>query len=131
MIIEFWLLFAKSPAWYITSFFAGALWIVYVIAHVIHSRAVKGTVRSFNAATVMKTLCLPLFGAYVFKAAMHLFTGDWFNVLMDLVVCYLLIRDWKKIKGSDDWWKGKGTKLKKKLKSLLTGHSPVSVGGSA
>lgn len=125
MIIEFWSRFGESPAWGIMSFSASALWIVYVIAQMIHGRAVKGTVRSFKAATVVKTLCLPLFGAYVFKVAMHLFTGDWFSVLIELVVCYLLIRGWKRIKGNDDWWKGKGTRLKRRLASLIGGRSPA------
>ena len=84
-----------------------------------------------SKATTVKTLLWPLFGAYVFSVVMDLFTQEWFGALIDAWICSIFIRDWEKIKDSDDWWKGKGTKLKKKLRSMFTASSPATAGAAA
>jgi hypothetical protein len=81
----------------------------YVIMHWTYRSAVSGTRRSYQAATIVKTLLWPLFGAYVFCVVMDLFTQAWISALIDAWICSILLMDWERIKNSDDWWKGKGT----------------------
>lgn len=103
-------------------------YVVHVAATVVYDRAVRGSRNSYVSSTVMRTLCLPLFGAYVFQAGLNVVTADWFWLIIHAFICYALHRDWRRLKDSDDWWKGKGTKLKKKLRSMITSGSPMAAG---
>lgn len=91
-------------------------------------RAVKGTHRAYQSATVIKTLLWPLFSGYVFCTVMNLFTQQWIVAVLDVWICWILLRDWERFKDSDDWWKGKGTRLKEKLRSMFTASSPALAG---
>lgn len=131
MIVDYWARFGDSPIWAgINTTIAGAL-MVYIVFSYIHVFAVKGTHRSYIAATAMKTLCLPLFGAYIFSLAMDIFTVHIISGLIDAWMAWTIHRDWQKIKDHDDWWKGKGTKLKKKVRSLFSARSTAVAGAGA
>ena len=131
MIVEYWNRFGDSPLWAGLTWTIVGVFLVYVVFHGIHLHSVRGTKRAYQAASVLKTLCLPLFGAFVFQVAMDVFTSWWIGAIVDTWISYTLLRDWQKIKDSDDWWKGKGTKLKKKLRSLFSARSTAAAGAGA
>lgn len=106
-------------------------YVVQVVASLVYDRAVPGSRNSYVSSTVMRTLCLPLFGAYVFQAGLDIITSDWFWLILHAFICYTLHWDWNRLKDSDDWWKGKGTKLKKKLRSMFSTISPAAAGAGA
>ena len=131
MLIDYWTRFGDTPLWTGIGWTITLSFLFYVIMHWIHRNAVAGTRRSYQAATIVKTLLWPLFGAYVFSTVMDLFSHLWVIAFLDAWICSMLVRDWDKIKDSDDWWKGKGTKLKMKLRSVFTSSSPAAAGAGA
>jgi len=130
MVIDFWARFGSSPLWRTLSFAVSALFVPYTVAMFIHRRAVTGTRRAYLASTTVRTLCLPLFAGFVFSMAMDVFTSQWIGALCDGYLSYAMLRDWNRFKNNDDWWTGRGTKLKKKLRSMVTA-SLVSSGAGA
>ncbi|HEX9089715.1 MAG TPA: hypothetical protein VF867_19645 [Arthrobacter sp.] len=131
MVIDYWSRFGSSPLWSALSFAVSALFVPYAVAMFIHHRAVAGTRRSYLVSTLLRGLCLPLFAGFVFSLAMDIFTSHWFSALCDGYLSYAMLRDWNRLKNNDDWWTGRGTKLKRKLRSLVAGPSPVSAGAGA
>ncbi|WP_422759116.1 hypothetical protein [Paenarthrobacter sp. C1] len=131
MDIDFWTRFAGTPLKSGLGWAIAMAYFVYVINISINRRAVSGTLRSYRSATIIKTLIWPLFAGYFFFAAIDLLTREWLGAFLDVAVCVILLRDWERYKDSDDWWKGKGTKLKKKLRSMFTASSPAMAGAGA
>lgn len=131
MIVEYWHRFGDSPIFAgINHTISGAL-IIYVVFSYMHTFTVKGTQRSYLAATVIKTLCLPLYGAFIFSLAMDIFSMNIVGGLIDAWMAWTLHRDWQRIKDYDDWWKGRGTKMKKKLRSMFRTRSLATAGAGA
>lgn len=131
MIVDYWSRFGQSLQWTLLDGIIGAVLMAYALTSMVNFFSVKGTLKSYRTATVVKTLCLPLFAAYVFQTALDIFTSDWVGALIDAFLCYTLLDDWNKIKDRDDWWKGKGTMLKRKLKSLRGSRFPAATGAGA
>ncbi|GAA4033576.1 hypothetical protein GCM10023063_16640 [Arthrobacter methylotrophus] len=131
MIIDYWTRFGSSPLWVGISFAITMAMFTYLTAKIDWRMSVEGSHREYMASTIMKTLCLPLFGAFVFDVALDVFTQQWLGVLIDGYLAYTMHRDWQHIKDNDDWWKGRGTKLKKKLRSMFTSSSPATAGAGA
>lgn len=131
MLIDYWTQFSDSPAWTVLKWTIAVGYICYAITVEVNRRSVPGTYRAYRSATVIKTLIWPLFTGYTLSAALNFITGDWFGAVISTLACVILLRDWERFKDSDDWWKGKGTKLKKKLKSLLTGPASVPAAAGA
>lgn len=131
MDIEFWARFADTPLKSGVGWAIALVYVVYAVSISINRRAVSGTHRSYRSATIIKTLIWPLFAGYFFFAAMDLITQEWVGTFIDAWICCALLRDWERYKDSDDWWKGKGKKLKKKLRSMFTASSPAVAGGGA
>jgi hypothetical protein len=131
MLIDFWTHFSETPLFLGLKWATGITYLFYVITIVINRRTVPGTYRAYLSATIIKTLLWPVFAGYVFCTAMDLFTHEWIGAFIDAWICSVLVRDWERYKDSDDWWKGKGTKLKKKLRSMFTAPSPAAAGAGA
>lgn len=131
MLIDYWTQFSDSPLWTVLKWTIASTYIAYAITVDVHRRCAPGTYRAYQSATVIRMLLWPLFAGYTFSAALNVFTADWFGTVICVLVCAILLRDWQRFKDSDDWWKGKGTKLKKKLKSLVTGPASVPAAAGA
>jgi hypothetical protein len=131
MNIEFLARFGDTPLWDGISWAVLAAYVSYAIALTVNTRAVSGSRQSYLSSTIMRTLCLPLFGAFVFSAAIDALAGNLVSVLFDVWISSNMHRDWQRIKDNDDWWTGKGTKLKKKLRSMFTSTSTVAAGAGA
>ncbi len=131
MLIDYWTHFNGTPLCLGLKWATGITYLFYVVAVVINSRTVSGTYRAYRSATVIKTLLWPVFAGYVFCTVMDLFTHEWIGAFVDAWICSVLLRDWERYKDSDDWWKGRGTKLKRKLRSMFTVSSPVAAGAGA
>jgi hypothetical protein len=131
MLIDYWTHFSETPLWTGVRFAIAVVYTVYFISVLINRRAVTGTYRAYRSATIIKTLLWPLFAGYVFCTVMNLFTHNWVGAFIDAWICSILLRDWEEYKDRDDWWKGKGTKLKKKLRSMFTASSPAAAGAGA
>lgn len=129
-MMDFWTRIDSSPIYTGAAYAAAFALIAYMVEAYAYRRAVKGTVRSYRAGTILRTLCLPLFGWFVFRTAVDIFTADWM-LLIHAWLAYTLLRDWETYKDNDDWWKGKGTKLKKKLRSMLTASAPSAAPAAA
>jgi hypothetical protein len=120
-----------SPLWDAISWAAIVVYIAYCVALLVNTRAVTGSRQSYLSSTMMRTLCLPLFGAFVFSTAIDALAGNLVSVLFDVWISSIMHRDWQRMKDNDDWWAGKGTKLKGKLRSMFTSHSPAAAGAGA
>lgn len=123
--------FGGSPLWDAITWAVLMVYVAYAIALIVNTLAVTGSRQSYQSSTIMRTLCLPLFGAYVFSTAIDAIAGNVPSLLFDVWISYTMHRDWKRFSDSDDWWTGKGTKLKKKLRSMLTSPSPTTAGAAA
>ncbi|MDI3213605.1 hypothetical protein [Arthrobacter sp. AL12] len=62
---------------------------------------------------------------------MDIFTGQWFSALCNSYLIYAMLRDWIRFKDNDEWWTGRATKVKNRLRSLIAGPSPVAAGAGA
>jgi pheromone shutdown protein TraB len=131
MLIDYWTRFGETTLWTGIGWAITLSFFFYIVMHWVYRNAVSGTRRSYQSVTIVKTLLWPLFGAYVFSVDMDLFTQEWISALIDAWICSIFLRDWERIKDKDDWWKGKGTKLKRKLKSLFTSTSPATSDAAA
>jgi hypothetical protein len=128
MTITYWTRFGTSPvALWITGLIAVVMF-VYILAQAARIWSVKGTRGYYQASTVARTLCLPLFGALTFEVAIDLFTGHWVSAVLEAYLAFIMLRDWERMKDNDDWWTGRGEKLKKKLRSMLSASSPAAAG---
>lgn len=131
MVVNFWTHFGSSPLWAGIGLAITGVYLGYIIAYFIYYRAVPGSRNSYLSSTVMRALCLPLFGGFVLSVAIDAFTGNWIGLFIDIWISHGLHRDWQRIKDNDDWWTGKGTKLKKKLRSFFTASAPAAAGAAA
>lgn len=131
MVIDFWMHFSETPIWIGLKWAISFGFMSYVAAVLTNRRSVPGTYRAYWSATIIKTLLWPVFAGYLFCTVMDLFTHEWVGAFIDAWVCFTLLREWEKYKDSDDWWKGKGTKLKKKLRSMFTASSTAAAGAGA
>lgn len=131
MNIEFLSRIGDSPLWDAISWAVLVAYMSYCVALIVNTRAVAGSRQSYVSSTFMRTLCLPLFGAFVFSTAIDALAGNLVSVLFDVWISSNMHRDWQRIKDNDDWWTGKGTKLKKKLRSMFTSTSTVAAGAGA
>lgn len=131
MLIDYWVRFAATPLAHGIGWAISMAFLAHIVAVYVHRYAVPGTLRAFQSATFVKTLVWPLFAGYVYNFILDLFTHNWIGALIDAWLCSVLLRDWEDFKDTDDWWKGRGTKLKKKLKSMFTASSPAAAGAGA
>jgi hypothetical protein len=131
MLIDYWTHFNGTPLCLGLKWAIGLTFLLYVVNVAINRRTVSGTYRAYRSATIIKTLLWPLFAGYLFCTALDLVTQDWFGALIDAWISFVLMRDWEKYEDSDDWWRGKGTKLKKRLRSMFTAPSPAAAGADA
>jgi hypothetical protein len=131
MLIDYWTHFGETPLFHGLSAAVASAYIFYLVTLWTHRRAVTGTHRAYQTATIVKTLLWPVFAGYVFCTVMNLFTQNWLGAFIDAWLCSLLLRDWEQFKDTDDWWKGRGTKLKKRLRSMFTASSTSAAGASA
>lgn len=131
MLIDYWVRFAATPLAHGIGWAISFAVLPYFMAGFVHRFAVPGTLKAYQSATIVKTLLWPLFAGYVYCVIMDIFTQNWIGALIDAWMCSVLVRDWDRFKDTDDWWKGKGTKLKKKLKSMFTASSPATSGAGA
>lgn len=131
MIISFWSQFGASPLWSGIGLAITVTYLAYIAAYILQYRAVRGSRNAYLGSTIMRTLCLPLFGAFVLSVAIDAATGNWIGMAIDVWISYGLHRGWNEMKDNDDWWTGKGTKLKKKLRSFFTASSPAAAGAGA
>jgi hypothetical protein len=120
--------FATPPWWGPVSLTISMVYMVYVVFWTVNLYAVSGTRQAYLSSSIMRTLCLPLFAAYVFSIPVDTASGNGFGVFFDLLIGYILHRDWKKLKDTDDWWTGRGTRLKKRLQSMFTAPAAAGVG---
>lgn len=120
MLIEFWSAFESSPAWYLIRLLTSSVLIWYIYNSWRFRLAVKGTALSYRSGTILRTLCLPLCAAFLFEASVDLLTSSWFAAGLHACLGMMILRDWERYKDNEDWWTGKGTKLKKKLRSMFT-----------
>lgn len=131
MLIEQWTDFGTSPLGLGIGWSTGLGFMTYAVANFVHDRTVPGTYRAYRSATIAKTLLWPVFAGYVYCAVIALVTQNWGGAIVSAWICATLARDWERFKDTDDWWKGRGTKLKTKLKSLFTASSPAMAGAGA
>lgn len=91
--------------------------------------AVRGTRRRYLAATIVRTLLLPAVVLTGLRAIIDFAAGDWFSAVLNTLVSVSFLRDWGRTKDEDNWWSGRGTKIRKAITSSLV--RPVSVAARA
>ncbi len=129
MLIDYWNCFGDTPLRAGLNSAIGIVYVFYAVTILVNRRTVSGTHRAYRSATIIKTLIWPLFAAYAFSFVMDPFTQEWIGAFFDAWIGSILLRDWEKYKDTDDWWRGRGAKLKKKLRSMF--RAPASVLASA
>lgn len=92
--------------------------------------AVRGTRRRYRAATIVRTLLLPAVVLTGLRAIIDYSAGNWFSAVLNTLMSISFLKDWGK-EDEDNWWSGRGTKIKKTIASLLTRSASVSARAGA
>jgi hypothetical protein len=102
-----------------------------IIAESVMKYSVSGTRLRYKAATAFHTLFVPSILCISVSTLIDAASGQWVGVALGVAFIVALIIAWHRCKDDDSWWKGKGTKLKKKVRSLFATRSTAVVGAGA
>lgn len=81
--------------------------------------AVRGTSRRYRAATLVRTLLLPAVVLTGLCAIISYAGGNWFSAALNTFMSISFLKDWGKMTDEDNWWSGRGTKIRKAIASFL------------
>ncbi|MFD1210646.1 hypothetical protein ACFQ36_01140 [Arthrobacter sp. GCM10027362] len=129
-MLEFWARFGNSPL------FTGITWamvlsyLVYFMLMFTYRMSVRGTRRSYMAASMLNALGPSLTAGYLFAAAVNIAAGMLVISLLDALIAFFVLRYWLTIKDENNWWKGRGTNVRRWIRSLSPGTKTAPAGAA-
>lgn len=129
-MLEFWAQFRESPLWTGITWAMVLSYLVYFTLMVTYRMSVRGTRRSYMTASMLNALGLSLAAAYLFAAAINIAGAKLFTGTFNAVIAYFILRYWLTIKDEDNWWKGRGTKIRRWIRGLSAGTRTVPAGAA-
>lgn len=132
METTFWAALHGTPAGLGIALVSLTLQLGFLMANTHRITAVKGTRQRYIAATWATSLAGPSLLAAAVDTVMDFFAGDWFGVVVGMLVLFVVALNWRQLRNADDdnWWKGRGTKIGKSVRSFLTAPPQVRAAGS-
>lgn len=108
--------------------FAFPIVMTWIFSDGLRRYSIKGSYNRYRWATVQRTVKYPSaigLGIYMLYAIAQISTGErlgWyiFILILDIWLAYCWHRDYKSLEDDDDFWTGKGKKLKSWLKSQFS-----------
>lgn len=122
-MLAFWAGFPDTPFGIAVTLTALAMAYACITASFVQSSAARGSRPRFLAVSVQRTLAIPAMMLIVPKGIGNAASGNWLTAFFDVILFVTFIIMWRRLRNEDDWWTGRGTRLKKRLNSLASGLS--------
>ncbi|WP_427005878.1 hypothetical protein [Pseudarthrobacter sp. H2] len=115
--------FAGSVPGSILLILGHALVLVCICSDMIRLLSVPRSHRRYVAATVFRTLALPAIVIMAASVLIDVASGAWQNVAAGVFILMTVTFRWRNDTDEDNWWKGKGKKLARWLRSRTPSRS--------
>lgn len=129
-MLEFWARFGDSSLFTGITLAMLLSYLVYFMLMFTYRMSVRGTRRSYMTASMLNALGPSLTAAYLFAAAVNIAAGMPVVSVLDALIAFFVLRYWLTIKDENNWWKGRGTKIRRRIRSLSAGTKTVLAGAA-
>ena len=97
-----------------------ALTIYMAASMLIINKSVRGSRIRYHAASLLRTATIPATVLITAEAAVSAAAGDWMNAILNLLLLVLMPVYFRIARDDDNWWTGRGTKIRKALKAAFS-----------
>ena len=92
---------------------------------IIRNASVRGSRRRYRAATVLRTMVVPVTILATVEAAVGMAAGEWVDMFWGLLMLAMMPLYFRFANDDDNWWTGRWTKIRNGITAALGRTAPA------